>query len=159
MTGVALAKRARELERLRPAAGRGEVEKILRSAEQWPTGDALFLGHHCTDSGNAERLIDYCGERVRYCAADSAWYIYDGLRWAQDKTLRIEDLAGEALRGIYDEAGAGERPRRAQEARPSGPWPARRSPSAARPSRSPAATGASPCEPATSTATAGCSTA
>jgi putative DNA primase/helicase len=60
--------------------------------------------HHCTDSGNAKRLIDYCGERVRYCASDSAWYVYDRRRWAQDTTLQVEDLAGKALRGIYNEA-------------------------------------------------------
>ena len=66
--------------------------------------DVLFLGHHRTDTGNAARLIDYCGQRVRYCDLDASWYVYDGLRWKQDDTRHIEDLAGEALRGIYEEA-------------------------------------------------------
>ena len=59
---------------------------------------------HRTDTGNASRVLAYCGERVRYCAMDKAWYIFDGIRWAEDKTLHIEHLAGEALRGIYAEA-------------------------------------------------------
>jgi putative DNA primase/helicase len=94
------------------AAGLGleDFVSIDISAEAPPAqpseSGVLVLSHHCTDTGNAERLIDYYGERVRYCAADSAWYIYNGLRWAIDETLHIEDLAGEALRGIYDEAAA-----------------------------------------------------
>ena len=106
VTGVALKERAHALNDFEPPLPDDEVDKILRSAEQWPTGDGLFLGHHRTDSGNAQRLIDHCGARVRYCASDSAWYVYNGLRWAPDTTLHVEDLAGQALRGIYDEAAA-----------------------------------------------------
>jgi len=72
---------------------------------QPPVVDAKSpASHNCTDTGNSERVIDYCGNRSRYCALDKCWYIYDGKRWALDDTLRIEDLAGEALRGIYEEA-------------------------------------------------------
>jgi P4 family phage/plasmid primase-like protien len=81
----------------------GATARPLAGSTRAKTEDAPSASHHCTDSGNAERLIDYCGDRVRYCASDTAWYVYDGLRWAQDTTLHIEDLAGEALRGIYDE--------------------------------------------------------
>jgi putative DNA primase/helicase len=105
VTGAELRRRAHELNDFDPPLPDDEVEKILRSAAQWPTGEGPFVAHHCTDTGNAERLIDYCGERVRYCAPDSTWYIHNGARWVQDKTLRIEDLAGEALLGIYNEAG------------------------------------------------------
>ena len=109
VTGEPLAHRAHELNsdgRFDPPLDDCEVESCLRHAGQWPTGETSLLSHHLTDTGNAERLIDYCGERVCYCAADSAWYIHNAVRWVQDTTLRIEDLAGEALLGIYNAAGA-----------------------------------------------------
>ena len=81
-----------------------DATEPLAGGARATSGVLSQVHHHCTDSGNAERLIDYCGERVRYCASDGAWYVYDGLRWAQDTTLHIEGLAGEALCDIYDEA-------------------------------------------------------
>jgi putative DNA primase/helicase len=59
-----------------------------------------------TESGNAERFIARFGKRVRYCAATASWLIYDGRHWERDETLAVEELAKQALRGIYAEAAA-----------------------------------------------------
>jgi putative DNA primase/helicase len=60
--------------------------------------------HHRTDSGNAERLIDAYGDRLRYCPAWGSWLVWDGRRWARDDILVVEHLVGRALRTIYREA-------------------------------------------------------
>lgn len=36
------------------------------------------------DTGNADRLVDLAGERLRYCFAHRAFYVYDGRRWQED---------------------------------------------------------------------------
>lgn len=38
------------------------------------------------DTGNAERLKDLYGDRIRYSYVDKAWYYYDGRRWKLDDT-------------------------------------------------------------------------
>jgi putative DNA primase/helicase len=92
------------------AAGFGLEESVALRDEALEDEPRRSGAQHCTDSGNAELFIDYCGERVRYCAADSSWYIHDGWRWTRDTTLAIDDLAGKALRGIYGEAAAEDDP-------------------------------------------------
>jgi putative DNA primase/helicase len=67
-----------------------------------------LVAHHCTDSGNAERLIDVFADDIRYCPVWGAWLIWDGCRWAKDDALRIEHLAGLALRAIHHEAAEAE---------------------------------------------------
>jgi putative DNA primase/helicase len=104
VTGAELARRACELNDFDPPLDDAEVEKILRSAGQWPIGKVPVPARHRTDSGNGERLIGAFGDRVRFCHEHDGWHIYDGIRWAPDKKLEIEHLAGEALRGIFLEA-------------------------------------------------------
>jgi putative DNA primase/helicase len=60
-----------------------------------------------TDLGNAERLIDRHGERLRYVTG-WGWVVYDGRRWARDEDgIAVARLAAETVRSIYAEA-AGE---------------------------------------------------
>ena len=59
---------------------------------------------NCTDLGNAERLVHYFGDRIRYCHAWKTWYIWDGTRWAADEAEGIKELAKKTVRRIYDEA-------------------------------------------------------
>ena len=42
------------------------------------------------DAGNAERLLDACGENVRYCTAEKTWYVFDGICWRADMTCQVE---------------------------------------------------------------------
>ena len=60
--------------------------------------------------------IDYCGDACALLRGRQR-LVHPQRRCAglQDKTLHIEDLAGEALRGIYDEAAAGDRPERREK--------------------------------------------
>ncbi|MEW6290966.1 MAG: phage/plasmid primase, P4 family [Thermodesulfobacteriota bacterium] len=57
-----------------------------------------------TDLGNAERLVAYCGEDIRYCHRWGAWLIWNGKIWELDKTLQINGKAKEVVRNIYKEA-------------------------------------------------------
>ena len=57
-----------------------------------------------TDLGNAERLVDLHGSRIRYCHPWGTWLVWDGRRWARDRCARAELLATETVCGIYAEA-------------------------------------------------------
>lgn len=46
-----------------------------------------------TDRGNAVRLVERHGARIRYCKPYGEWLIYDGRRWALDSLLAIEAMA------------------------------------------------------------------
>lgn len=100
VTGDALKARARDLNDFDPPLDADEVEKILRSAERWPS-----TFHDCSDDGNAQRIIWKHGNRVRYLPGEEKWLIWDGKRWKRDDAHEIEHLAAEALRTIHHEAG------------------------------------------------------
>lgn len=57
-----------------------------------------------TDLGNAERLVDKCGSRIRYCRAFKQWLIWDNVRFAPDISGQIERMAKATVRSIYGEA-------------------------------------------------------
>jgi hypothetical protein len=43
--------------------------------------------------GNAERLVQCHGDKLRFCHPWNSWLIWDGSRWAKDKTGAIMKLA------------------------------------------------------------------
>src|ERR1019366_10403718 len=45
-----------------------------------------LLSFHLNDSGNADRIIAFCGKDLRYCHAFKKWLVWDGKRWAVDDT-------------------------------------------------------------------------
>ncbi|PKL65495.1 MAG: hypothetical protein CVV32_03280 [Methanomicrobiales archaeon HGW-Methanomicrobiales-3] len=57
-----------------------------------------------TDAGNAERLIAGFGDRVRYCAAFNAWYLWNGRVWVRDDAGRMLLIATSVARSIHREA-------------------------------------------------------
>jgi putative DNA primase/helicase len=57
-----------------------------------------------TDLGNAERLIARHGNDLRYCWPAKQWHIWDGTRWAPDKTGEIYRRATDTVRNIYGES-------------------------------------------------------
>lgn len=69
----------------------------------------------CTDLGNAERLIDLYGDRIRYCHPWGKWLIWDGKRWRIDDTGMAQKLAQATARSIWDEARAADDPARREE--------------------------------------------
>jgi phage/plasmid-associated DNA primase len=63
----------------------------------------VVTGFNLTDMGNAERLIAYYGDKVRYCAPLRTWFIWDGRRWAPDTTQLIEEYAKRTVIRIHSE--------------------------------------------------------
>ena len=61
-------------------------------------------GFNRTDLGNAERLVYRFGTDMRYCHEANRWLVYDGRRWAEDRTGRVRGMARETVRGLGREA-------------------------------------------------------
>ena len=59
---------------------------------------------HLTDQGNAQRLVAYHGDDLRYCFPRRCWYVWDGIRFRPDNTGELARRAKEAVLGIYREA-------------------------------------------------------
>jgi putative DNA primase/helicase len=57
-----------------------------------------------TDTGNAERLVDQFGERIRFVVEHDRWIVYDGKRWAPDQTRQLERMAKTVARDLHNEA-------------------------------------------------------
>lgn len=75
-------------------------DPVVAEPEQKP-----IKAFNLTDYGNAERLVYFHGENIRYCEPMKSWFIWDGKRWKPDDCLEIERLAKDTVRRIYTEAG------------------------------------------------------
>lgn len=58
-----------------------------------------------TDIGNAERLVKYYGDRLRYCYDRKRWLIWNEKVWEWDSGAKIAAVAKTTIRNIYHEAG------------------------------------------------------
>lgn len=60
--------------------------------------------YHLTDTGNAFRLIDLHGHRLRYSPA-LGWLVYDGRRWKAvgREAVPVRQLAWDVITQLYDE--------------------------------------------------------
>jgi putative DNA primase/helicase len=67
-------------------------------------GVLKLRGQHLTDLGNAERFVDRFGDDLRYVAVWGAWLVWDGKRWARDRTRLVHTRAAESVRADYLEA-------------------------------------------------------
>lgn len=57
------------------------------------------------DTGNADRLVDTFGDRIRYSYVNKSWLYYDGRKWCFDVTGAIHRMADEiveTMRGDMD---------------------------------------------------------
>lgn len=108
------------------AAGHGveELNALARAATEWqptaaqsPNGDAIVpldpiaaarsgSPYAMTDLGNAERLVAYHGDEIRWDAARKVWRVWDGRRWAVDDALEVNRRAADTARRIRQEAAA-----------------------------------------------------
>jgi putative DNA primase/helicase len=59
---------------------------------------------HLTDVGNGKRLVAQHGDELRYVHAWARWLVWDGCRWADDQTARVEQFAKDTVRSMYAEA-------------------------------------------------------
>ena len=78
---------------------RQKVSKTLDTSGE-PKDDAP----HLTDLGNAERLVRLHGDRIRYVGEWGTWLVWDGTRWAKDRTGEVERLAQDAVLSMHTEA-------------------------------------------------------
>ncbi len=62
--------------------------------------------HRCDDIGNAGRLVELFGDRLRYCPDWRTWLVWDGTRWAIDVEARAVEYAKTTARSILREAHA-----------------------------------------------------
>ena len=73
---------------------------------------------HCTDLGNARRLVHQFGEHLRYVPAWNAWLVWTGTHWSRDETGQVERFAKAVPAALYLEAGyETDEPRRRELAR------------------------------------------
>jgi putative DNA primase/helicase len=102
----------------RPTAGGRILEELVAGM---PAKIAKFLGweraasldgaaggaardYTRSDLGNAERFLDKYGDKVRWCPARKAWFLYDDTRWAPDERGHVVKLAHETARSIFQDA-------------------------------------------------------
>ena len=60
----------------------------------------------CSDMGNADRLVYYHGDKLRYCAPWGKWLIWDGNRWRPDDSTRILHYAKQTALRLWDKCKA-----------------------------------------------------
>ncbi len=58
-----------------------------------------------TEVGNAERLVHYHTDKLKYCIEFDEWLIWNGKVWENDKRKQIERIATKTFRKMYIEAG------------------------------------------------------
>lgn len=61
-----------------------------------------------SELGNAERLVYHHGKNIKYCN-ELEWLIWNGKRWEQDVTKKIETLAAKTFRKLYESESEAER--------------------------------------------------
>lgn len=80
----------------------GEAKPLDPIAQN--SGRSSKKNYKWTDLGNAERLVDMHGHDLRYCYPFSRWYVWDGRRWADDKTGEQKRKCKNVIRHMYTEA-------------------------------------------------------
>lgn len=70
-----------------------------------PSGNGQVPSHEpLTDLGNARRLVETHGHRIRYVPVWKRWLIWDGKRWADDDTGQIWRCAKHVARNMLHSA-------------------------------------------------------
>lgn len=65
------------------------------------TGTQSF---NLTEIGNAERLVYYHADKIKYCVEYEEWLIWNGKVWQKDIKRQIERIANKTFRQMYIEA-------------------------------------------------------
>lgn len=79
-------------------------EEVVESADEYSAPGRRPL----TETGNAERLVDQYGDRIRFCHPWGAWLHWDGRRWRRDQTGTVRNWAKNVTRSIFEEIGKAE---------------------------------------------------
>jgi putative DNA primase/helicase len=83
-----------------------DLDRAILAAKPAPAPKPSKNGkaHPLSDYGNAERLVDRDGADLRYCEAWAKWFVWDGSRWAVDRTGEVMRRAKGTVRALYHEA-------------------------------------------------------
>lgn len=105
MTEVAIAAalQAENLARCEPPLDAEEVDGIAASVMRYAAADPDKLLKSLTDTGNSERFAVRYKDRARFVHG-RGWVIWDEMRWRQDATGQIMELAKALARTIHLEA-------------------------------------------------------
>jgi putative DNA primase/helicase len=90
-----------------PDAGAGVAESEgARDVQPSDPVEAAKQGkpYAMTDLGNAERMVAYHGDKIRWDIASKHWRVWDGRRWMKDSDLKVGTLAADTARRIRLEA-------------------------------------------------------
>lgn len=92
-------------EHCNPPLDDAEVVRIAASVSRYaPSPLASDQARSLNDVGNARRLIERFGGRLRYVVEHKGWLYWNDTRWASDEVGGVFELAKEVARGIYYEA-------------------------------------------------------
>jgi P4 family phage/plasmid primase-like protien len=80
----------------------GMEKKKPMKKEKTPTNKKKSFKN--TDIGNAERFFHHQGDSFKFNTTFGKWFIWDGKRWAEDKTQTIMQMGMKEIRNIYKEA-------------------------------------------------------
>src|SRR5712664_3818347 len=64
----------------------------------------ILPSFHCTDLGNAQRLVHQHGQDLRYCRKLATWFVWDGRRWHADETGEVFRRTKQTVASMYAEA-------------------------------------------------------
>lgn len=87
------------------------VDNNLMGLSPQDIGQSLYKGtassssyrYSTDDTGNARRLRDKFGERIRFSFSENVWRIYDGKRWLIDNLGEIKRMADEVIEDMITE--------------------------------------------------------
>lgn len=86
------------------AAAPAPVRRAIAEEEGNAVDEAHLAAFFQTDLGNSERLVARYGHDLRYCYDFGKWLVWDGVRWALDRTGAALDHAKETARKMLAEA-------------------------------------------------------
>jgi len=86
------------------AAESAPVRRATAEEEGSAVDEAHLATFFQTDLGNSERLVARYGRDLRYCYDFGKWLVWDGVRWALDRTGAALDQAKETARKMLAEA-------------------------------------------------------
>src|ERR1700722_15343126 len=71
--------------------------------EEKPSKDDTGFEFRQTDLGNSERFIVMHNDDLRYCVEMGEWFVWNGMRWQQDKLKSVNQRAKATVKAMYSE--------------------------------------------------------
>jgi putative DNA primase/helicase len=64
---------------------------------------SLDVAVRCTDSGNAQYLIEKHGDKIQYCPSKGSWFVWNGRYWQEDSLKQFMNIVKRTVRELIDE--------------------------------------------------------